>query len=143
MANPELIESIRRTEADIRQVKDQIKDSDSVIEDITVDLPESRAIDKLTEELAGLRKKLHAVLEDDADYKSEMAVRGALKFKLADLQSILSRHLLAYREATKADYVEEEDSKKVRYIEVKAKLRGKPEYAQEKMEFEEATHASS
>lgn len=134
MADMELIESIRRTEQDIRQVRSQVKDLAEELESVIMQASGYQRVAKLTEELGAARKDLQFELSEDTDYKATSEAIGELKFKMADLQSILSQHLLEYREATNASFVEEEDSKKVRHIEVKAKL-GKPEYHQEEMGF--------
>lgn len=134
MPDMDLIENIRRVEADIRQGKAQLKELGEELEEIATNAAGYRRVAELTEELGTARKMLQAELAEDTDYQRTSDAAGEIKFKLKDSQDILSAHLLEYREHTQTDYVEEEDSKKVRNIVVTAKL-SKPEYHQEALEF--------
>lgn len=137
MLDMDLIESIRATESDIKAARDDLKVAREAKADLVAELPESRELANLIEEVSSTRKKIAAAAKGDHDIERLDEQIAELTLKLTDLQEILSHHLVEYRETSKTTFIEQGDSSKVRPIILSAKL-GKPEYHQEAIPFDEA-----
>jgi len=119
------IDAIHRLMTEISETKQKAKTVKENLKDVLEQNDEYRALEDDLKELTTKRAAAKKVLQADKDYQMVSSELEELKFKLKDLQEILSHHLVTYYDESKKLQLKDADGE-VRPVILSAKI-GKPE----------------
>ena len=119
------IDAIHRLMTEISETKQKAKTVKDNLKDVLEQNDEYRALEDDLKELTTKRAAAKKVLQADKDYQLVSSELEELKFKLKDLQEILSHHLVTYYDESKKLQLKDADGE-VRPVILSAKI-GKPE----------------
>lgn len=119
------IEAIHRLMTEISETKQKAKTVKDNLKDVLEQNDEYRALEDDLKELTTKRAQAKKVLQADKDYQLVASELEELKFKLKDLQEILSHHLVTYYDESKKLQLKDAEGE-VRPVILSAKI-GKPE----------------
>ncbi|MBW3538443.1 hypothetical protein KY386_03035 [Candidatus Parcubacteria bacterium] len=119
------IDAIHRLVAEMDEAKAQIKTVKDQLKDVLEQNDEYRQMQEELKELAAKRATAKKLLQADKDYQTVNGELEELKFKLKDLQEIMSHHLVTYYNETQTTQIKGTDGE-VRQVIISAKI-GKPE----------------
>lgn len=119
------IEAIHRLMTEISETKQKAKTVKDNLKDVLDQNDEYRALEDDLKELTTKRAQAKKVLQADKDYQLVASELEELKFKLKDLQEILSHHLVTYYDESKKLQLKDAEGE-VRPVILSAKI-GKPE----------------
>lgn len=119
------IDAIHRLMTEITETKQKAKTVKENLKDVLEQNDEYRAMEDDLKELTTKRAAAKKVLQADKDYQLVSSELEELKFKLKDLQEILSHHLVTYYDENKKLQLKDAEGE-VRPVILSAKI-GKPE----------------
>ena len=119
------IDAIHRLMTEISETKQKAKTVKENLKDVLEQNDEYRALEDDLKELTTKRAAAKKVLQADKDYQMVSSELEELKFKLKDLQEILSHHLVTYYDESKKLQLKDAEGE-VRPVILSAKI-GKPE----------------
>jgi len=119
------IDAIHRLMTEITETKQKAKTVKENLKDVLEQNDEYRALEDDLKELTTKRAAAKKVLQADKDYQMVSSELEELKFKLKDLQEILSHHLVTYYDESKKLQLKDAEGE-VRPVILSAKI-GKPE----------------
>lgn len=119
------IDAIHRLMTEITETKQKAKTVKDNLKDVLEQNEEYKAMEDDLKELTTKRAAAKKVLQADKDYQLVSSELEELKFKLKDLQEILSHHLVTYYDESKKLQLKDSEGE-VRPVILSAKI-GKPE----------------
>lgn len=119
------IEAIHRLMTEISETKQKAKTVKDNLKDVLEQNDEYKALEDDLKELTTKRAAAKKILQADKDYQLVASELEELKFKLKDLQEILSHHLVTYYNETSKTQLKDAEGE-VRPVILSAKV-GKPE----------------
>jgi len=119
------IQAIHRLMTEISETKQKAKTVKDNLKDVLEQNDEYKALEDDLKELTTKRAAAKKVLQADKDYQLVSSELEELKFKLKDLQEILSHHLVTYYDESKKLQLKDSEGE-VRPVILSAKI-GKPE----------------
>ncbi len=119
------IDAIHRLMTEITETKQKAKTVKENLKDVLEQNDEYRALEDDLKELTTKRAAAKKILQADKDYQMVSSELEELKFKLKDLQEILSHHLVTYYDENKKLQLKDAEGE-VRPVILSAKI-GKPE----------------
>lgn len=119
------IDAIHRLMTEISETKQKSKTVKENLKDVLEQNDEYRALEDDLKELTTKRAAAKKVLQADKDYQLVSSELEELKFKLKDLQEILSHHLVTYYNETHKMQLKDSEGE-TRPVILSAKI-GKPE----------------
>lgn len=119
------IDAIHRLMTEITETKQKAKTVKDNLKDVLEQNDEYKALEDDLKELTTKRAAAKKVLQADKDYQLVSSELEELKFKLKDLQEILSHHLVTYYDESKKLQLKDSEGE-VRPVILSAKI-GKPE----------------
>lgn len=119
------IDAIHRLMTEITETKQKAKTVKDNLKDVLEQNDEYKALEDDLKELTTKRAAAKKVLQADKDYQLVASELEELKFKLKDLQEILSHHLVTYYNETSKTQLKDAEGE-VRPVILSAKV-GKPE----------------
>ncbi len=119
------IDAIHRLMTEITETKQNAKTVKENLKDVLEQNDEYRAMEDDLKELTTKRAAAKKVLQADKDYQMVSSELEELKFKLKDLQEILSHHLVTYYDESKKLQLKDSEGE-TRPVILSAKI-GKPE----------------
>lgn len=119
------IDAIHRLMTEISETKQKAKTVKDNLKDVLEQNDEYKALEDDLKELTTKRAAAKKVLQADKDYQLVSSELEELKFKLKDLQEILSHHLVTYYDENKKLQLKDAEGE-VRPVILSAKI-GKPE----------------
>jgi len=121
------MEAVYQLMTEIAETRQKMKDVKEQLKDIADQNDEYRALQDDLKEATAKRQTAKKLLEADKDYQVMNSEMEELKFKLKDLQEIMSHHLVTYFSETRSTQIKD-DQGEARQVILSAKL-GKPEAA--------------
>lgn len=125
MEDERTIDAIHRLMLEIEETRQKAKDIKDNVKDVLLQNEEYQALQEEIKDLTGKRQQAKKALEADRDYQTLNSELEELKFKLKDLQEIMSHHLVTYYNETQ-DTTIKDSSGEVRQLILSARV-GKPE----------------
>ena len=119
------IDAIHRLMTEITETKQKAKTVKENLKDVLEQNDEYRALEDDLKELTTKRAAAKKILQADKDYQMVSSELEELKFKLKDLQEILSHHLVTYYDESKKLQLKDSEGE-TRPVILSAKI-GKPE----------------
>lgn len=119
------IDAIHRLMTEISETKQKSKTVKDNLKDVLEQNDEYKALEDDLKELTTKRAAAKKVLQADKDYQLVSSELEELKFKLKDLQEILSHHLVTYYDESRKLQLKDSEGE-TRPVILSAKI-GKPE----------------
>lgn len=119
------LSAIHRLLDEMSETRIKIKDMRDNIKDVLLQNEEYQNLQEEIKELTAKRQQAKKLLESDRDFQTLNAELDELKFKLKDLQEIMSHHLVTHYNDTQETSIKDPEGE-VRQIILSAKI-GKPE----------------
>ncbi len=114
-------DAIERLMTEVEETRAEMKTLKEAVKDILEQNDEVKTIQEELKEVAPKRAKLKELLADDKDFQLRNGELEELKFKLKDLQEIMSHHLVTYYNETKSTQFKGSDGE-VRQLVISAKI---------------------
>ncbi len=117
--------AIHRLMVEMEETRDKMKAMRDNIKDVLLQNEEYQALQEEIKDLTGKRQQAKKLLEADRDFQALNTELEELKFKLKDLQEIMSHHLVTHYSDSRELQIRDNDGE-VRQIILSARV-GKPE----------------
>ena len=118
-------DAIKRLMLEIAEARQQVKTIKEHAEQVLEQNDEYREVKEQLKELTTKRAEAKKILQADKDYQAVASELEEQKFKLKDLQEIMSHHLVAFYSETQQTQIRD-DQGEVYQINLSAKI-GRPE----------------
>lgn len=119
------LSAIHRLMLEMAETRNKIKGMRDNIKDVLLQNEEYQQLQEEIKEMTTKRQQAKKLLEADRDFQTLNSELEELKFKLKDLQEIMSHHLVTHYNDTHETQIKDSDGE-VRQIILSAKV-GKPE----------------
>lgn len=103
------LQSIQRVLAEITDAKREVKIVRDNVADVLNQNDEYKTLKEELKVLTEKRAQMKKVMSDDKDYQKLATDLEEMRFKLKDLQEILSHHLVAYYNETQTTEIKDAD----------------------------------
>jgi predicted nucleic acid-binding Zn-ribbon protein len=119
------LQAIHRLMEEMEETRGKIKDMRDNIKDVLLQNEEYQTLQEEIKEMTTKRQQAKKLLDADRDFQQLNSELEELKFKLKDLQEIMSHHLVSHYDETRETQIKDHDGE-VRQIILSAKV-GRPE----------------
>src|SRR5260221_9962636 len=115
------IQAIHRLMQELDETRKELKVLRDNLKDVLEQNDEYREIQAELKELTGKRDEAKKLLQADKDYQEVNAKVDETKFKLKDLQEIMSHHLVTFYNERQATQIKDQDGE-MRQVIISAKI---------------------